>query len=1014
MAFTSASQGTRPKRTTFTILSLAFTLALLIFMCHPDQLQGFGPGSGTPRIDTRRGSGSGPSPGPARGGGGMGIGFGIGINIRPRTPALQEPIIQEPQFETEEPGDDSGADRKPRRRNTERSPQQPLFRKLAKPRVPYLSELAVDIDRTLAQLVLQQPVGTTDIYKNFLAAAEKAKDALREKEASTNLGHVFYLTGRFPESVANYSRALLISRRIGDKTGEAVALRNLAASFTAAGNFQEAEERNWEALKLFQASGNDRDWQMTLNNLGVMEKNRARYSQALNCYETALEIREEADILRALVHRNLGNFFQLWGEYGKAVQNYEMSAALSASLGDGKAAGEVMLDAGQVYAQWGRNESALGSTEKALQNFANAGAPTDWSKKLMGDLLLDAGRLDEAEPYIKDADYDSSLGRLYLLRSQPQVARKHYGQLLQAAQNEANLDEQFAAHTGLGKALEVMKSYQQAEHHYSKGVEIAEEIRSTLLVSERKNFFAARISGFLRSEPAKGLVRVSLKQKRPERSIYPSEVVRAREFADNLSQKAEGRHFDVPAGLIEQEAALTNKLASLKTALPIVPKALDNRRYAELTNRIRNAEAERKKFIKVLCQNHWDYCAVRHPSPVVLEQADIRPDEYILLFDTLSDGVAIRLLRGRKILKASFLEWKAQEMDRDIRKFREPFEQVQLSKFPIKLATSLHERLTAHVLESVPVGAPIVIIPDGVLALLPFEALVTGGVPTWKSGRYGDFPQGINYLGDRNPIVYSQSLTAMTLVRRLAKAEKTGRAVLVMADPVFEMTDERMRNLKSSKPAAGNKDHCSRAKSAIEGSCGPLNFRRLVETHELGNSLKRLYGESCEVYTGFQCTKKAFLDRVSGHPSPYGSIVFGTHGFAANDLPGLMEPVLALSMVPEGTDGFLTMTEVAGLKMNVEVAALTACKTGLGTRLEGEGVMSMGRSFQSAGARSVIMSLWSVAEQPSTLLIEEFFKGLRQGQSKLQAWTRSRAVLRDQGFEHPFFWASFIMVGEKD
>ena len=236
-----------------------------------------------------------------------------------------------------------------------------------------------------------------------------------------------------------------------------------------------------------------------------------------------------------------------------------------------------------------------------------------------------------------------------------------------------------------------------------------------------------------------------------------------------------------------------------------------------------------------------------------------------------------------------------------------------------------------------------------------------------------------------------------------------------MADPVFEMTDERARNAEVSRPVAENKDHCSRVKSAMEGSCaGRLNFRRLPQTRELSNSLKELYGDSCEIYTDFHCTKKAFLDTVSKHPGQYGSVVFGTHGFAANDLPGIMEPALALSMVPEGTDGFLTMTEIAGLKMNAEVAALTACKTGLGTRLEGEGIMSLGRSFQIAGARSVIMSLWSVAEQPSTLLMYEFFKGLRQGLGKNEAWIRSRAELRKQGFEHPFFWAPFILVGEKD
>ena len=78
-------------------------------------------------------------------------------------------------------------------------------------------------------------------------------------------------------------------------------------------------------------------------------------------------------------------------------------------------------------------------------------------------------------------------------------------------------------------------------------------IQLSSALSERRNFFAKRINGFLRSEPGRGLVRVTLKQNKADQSIYPSEVIRARGFADSLSQKAEGRNFDVPAEVLEKE-----------------------------------------------------------------------------------------------------------------------------------------------------------------------------------------------------------------------------------------------------------------------------------------------------------------------------------------------------------------------------------------------------------------------------------------------------------------------------
>jgi CHAT domain-containing protein/tetratricopeptide (TPR) repeat protein len=887
-------------------------------------------------------------------------------------------------------------------------------RKLAKPRVPYLSELIMDIDGNLVDLVQQGSSSAVTKMEKLYRAAKASNVPLKEREASTQLAHVYYLTGQVEKSGEYYSKSLLISRRIKDAAGEAEDQRNLAAACTAAGDFASAERHNLEALQQFRAAGAKTAERMTANNLGVLEKNRGRYSQALNWYETALEKENETQKLRAVTLRNLGYFFAQWGQYRRAIGNYHESAALSEQLHDYKQAAESLLDAARVEASEGKVPRAVESMEKAAQLLAQANAPTDWAKKLMGDLLMDSGRLDEAEPLLKEADYDSSLGRLNLLKGQPQKAIDAYGQLLSAAQKEQNLDELFTAYTGLGKAFEALKHYDRAQQHYGKAVEIAEDIRASLLVSERGNFFSVAVGGFLRSEPAKGQVRTSLKQNQPERSIYPGEVTRARGFADNISQKADRSHFDVGRQVIEKETALADKVAALKTALAVVPKTADSRRWEELTGRIKRVEGESRAFVKSLCENHRDYCAVIHPSPVDLRRADVGPDEHILIFDVLSDGVAIRLLKGRTIVKACLVEVNPQSLENDIRTFRAPFDRVQLGKFSGELATALHKLLTAPVLESVPVGSPVVIIPDGALALLPFEALVIRGTAAWKAGTYGPYPTGLTYLADRNPIAYSQSLTAMTLVRQLAKKEKTGPAILVMADPVFKPSDERVRDIMLSRQDADH-GNGSREKAAVQHAlAGRGSFRRLTESLELANGLRKQYGDSCNVLTGLGCTKRQFLNCISGNSNTYGSIVFGTHGFAANDIPGLMEPFLALTMVPEGTDGFLTMSDVAGLKIHTEVAALMACKSGIGARLEGEGVMSMGRSFQCAGAKSVLMSLWSVAEKPSVMLIEEFFTGRRNGLGKLQAWTRSRATVREKGFEHPFFWASFILVGEKD
>ena len=74
--------------------------------------------------------------------------------------------------------------------------------------------------------------------------------------------------------------------------------------------------------------------------------------------------------------------------------------------------------------------------------------------------------------------------------------------------------------------------------------------------------------------------------------------------------------------------------------------------------------------------------------------------------------------------------------------------------------------------------------------------------------------------------------------------------------------------------------------------------------------------------------------------------------------------------------------------------------------------MGMGWAFQYAGAKSVLMSLWSVDERSTVLLTEKFFANLRQGKGALEALRQARADLRHAGYDHPFYWAPFILVGE--
>jgi len=968
--------------------------------------------------------GSGPMPSGGGGGGGGG-GFGIGVNIGgpPIGPGgggwtylgttSQAEIDRANTQIIPEGGSAGGRKAVPQAISKPKAPQR--VAKLSKPRIGYLEDLAMEIDPGVRKAAFSNPAETLANYERVLAQARKTGDKRAEQAALANLGALYFLIGWFSRSANMFQQLLNYAAMVSDTRQQGIAQSRLIAVMIAWGDYAKAVEYSQQPpLSNFRRKTVGGP-QFLLNNLGVLEKNKGSFESARANFNEAIQANPKNNKLLVVIFSNMANLYRQWGFQKEASEYYQKAIDAAKQLGDPAKETEILLASGQGYLEMGNYQKGLEALMAAIRKSSQNGLPTDWASKLAGDAYLDAGRLQEAESLVRQADYDSSLGRLYLLKSDPGSAKKYYEQLLRAAQNAGNSDDIFTAHVGLGKVYEFTGSLDQARGNYSKAIEIIEQSRLSLLPSERRNFYSGRINGFSRSEPAKGLVRIALMQKNGAQSIYPSELLRARDFAENLARKFDFDAFGVPQEVLEKEVDFENKLASLKAGLSALPKQLEPRRYNDILNQVKKAESDAKNLTKEIAATYKSYALARYPKPVQLENALIGPEEHVILFDVLADGVGARLIKGKKVVKTAYNKLPGSDLEREIQEFRKPFETAKLDEFDPRKAARLYQILLADLMKDVPDGVPITIIPDGLLALIPFEALVTGGAPKWQEGKGGKYPTGLKYFGDRHPITYYPSITALTLTRSLASKGVQGDRRFVMADPVFTMADARAQSASSTLMAAAKSGTDSlRLMAAIEDETdGFFRLPRLAETEGLARHCsEQLYGRNCEAYTGLESSKSNFMANVVPHLASYKSMVFATHGLAASDIPGIMEPALALSMVPPGTDGFLTMSEIAGLKMSPEVAALVACQTGVGLKLPGEGVMSMGRAFLSAGAKSVVMSLWSVSEEASVNMMDSFFRNLHEGKSKLEAWTEARNSVRQAGFEHPFFWAAFVLVGE--
>lgn len=851
----------------------------------------------------------------------------------------------------------------------------------------------------------------TESHLKALPIAQKLGDRIQEGWVLNNLGWIYYNRGKSKSAKENYDKSLTIARELKNPKLEVVVLNNMGVLHRLAGRYKTAEQCYEEVLSIAERIGDRRRQSWALNNLGLVWFALGRHGKAAELYEKALAVKRNIGDLKgeSQTLNNLGLLYSSWGQYPKAADYYETALEIKKRIGDPSGEANTLNNMGLVYQAWGLNNEALERFRESLALCERLGLSTARPKDLMGSLYLDMGRVDEAEPLLKAAGYHGSLGRFYFAKSEYDRARDHYEKLRIAAEKTGNNNGLFMAYTGLGKVYEALEDYEKAEQLYEKGMNVTEELRSELLPSERKYFFDVKIGGFDRSEPARGLTRVRMKLNRGSQSIVSSEATRARAFADNLSQRSHAGYSGVPKDVLDKEEDLVVRVAALKKTRGETSKDTNAERWENLTADVRKAEEEVKSFIERLWLEYPSYAAVRYPRPVSLKEAAVDADERIVIFDVLGDGIGVKLVVGKEIAETFYKRWDPEDLEKDIRKFLTPFDKAELDQFDPELANSLYKRLLSQVLAEVPKGASVTIVPDGILALLPFEALVVSGTAEWKTGKYGDYPQGLTYLGDEHPISYYESITALTLVRKAQRDTRKAVRTLVIADPIFAKDDERLKTA-SGEPEPKFMAGTTEKLMAVTKQTG-LSFDRLPLTAKLGESLKKLDPDKTDVLQGSQASKPELF---SGHLADYRVMVFATHGYFGNDIPEVQEPVLALSFVEslDPSNGFLRMTEVMGLNLNADIVALTACQTGLGKTLSGEGVMSMGRAFQYAGARSVLMSLWSIAESPSIQLVESFFRHLKSGADKLRALALAREEIRRAGYVHPFYWAPFILVGE--
>jgi CHAT domain-containing protein len=703
----------------------------------------------------------------------------------------------------------------------------------------------------------------------------------------------------------------------------------------------------------------------------------------------------------------------------------------------------------------GRIAYANNDLETARKHFQNAFEAT-------GASLANVAKLGQAKRFRAAAR--TSLADVMLRQGKAKDAAKLYEDAAKGAKDDKRLDLMWPAQRGMGRSLwlqaadekdakKALKLREKALENYREAIATVETLRQgSIRADEARTTFLATTKDVF-DEAAGALAEMALAN---SSAVSPldgksleyaaeafkiSEQARARSLLDLLAETDSQVTGGVPAEL------LTRKQANLERQQEIAQQLTGISLFADQKKKPSDLEEELEKL-----QNEFDeienqirtsspkYAALTASQPVTLAEVQqkvlddhtalveytLRPDASYLWVVTKTSASIYKLPPRPNIDKLA-MDFRAQlipsRLQRRIVGIDVISEQEQRG---VGTATSLEEAgptiaasnaLYKVVLE--PAAANLgdkrlLIVPDGALNYIPFQALVT-------SPAANDFSSA-PYLVKTNEIVSAPSASVVAAIRQNAN-RPTGRQMLIVADPIFNSNDTRARALAATATSESRGLGLGLA-SAVADVTGQnatppptmqgLPLARLAGTRREADQISKLAqssGAQADVWLDLNASETNFENRDL---SKYRVIHVATHGLLDAERPQFTGVVLSLIGNEKG-DGFVRTDEVFNLHLGSPLVMLSACETGLGKEKRGEGVMGLTRAFMYAGAPTVGVSLWSVADRSTADLMTEFYKRLLASDTASSATSMRAAQLAMIGgkkYAAPFFWAPFVLVGD--
>jgi len=799
-----------------------------------------------------------------------------------------------------------------------------------------------------------------------------------------------------------------------------------------------------------------------LNNIGFTYDRLGEIGKAENYYEQALSHWQDPKIKNvqqeARTRINLGALYYVIGNYEEAIGHFRYIKERIGSAAQPDILYLAEMDLGRVSLARKEFDQALTHFNTAMQMFDNDLEKKRESLNSIAITLSDSGRVDEALKIVRELEplYDqqpdnkraqalryNTLGGVLFDKGDYEHALDNLNRSLSIGAEINDPELVFKVLSNVARAQSALDRLPDARRSLEKAIALNDQFRLRVdAPSLRQTYFAAYhvvyeayIDVLMRLHskyPSAGLDKLALEQ---------ADQARARSLLDSLVEAKVSVDNRIPQGLLERRRIAQEQLdeamfarAKLSAAKHTDREAVaadflyqeNLRNYNTVIAEIRDANPD---FYNLVKPEILTVEQIRHDvlddETAIIEYA-VGTDRSYVWAITRKDFVCEQL-PGREALQRLVTDLRDILTARACQKLNEaPDEKERRIRSADQEYPKISYKASRLLLGPV---APVIrnkrlaIVPDGPLHLIPFGALPDPESPEPRAGaikvRTGSrsfLPLFVNH-----EIVSLPSANTLIKLRETADLrERASKTLAVIADPVSDIDDGRLRRVLKSRTLAELRVNQSVAVTRLPQlsrglDCDPLvlRFARLKGFEEEGNAILSLVAPSRRKRSfGFNANKAA-LKRLGN----YRFIHIAAHGYVpdkANEQGGVV--LSQFDRRGNVLDRFLRLSDVYSLRLRPDLVTLSACDSGLGKDVQGEGIVSLARGFMYAGTPRVAVTLWKVEDEPTKQLMVKFYKLLLKTRRGVWAATALREAQKylweSESYNEPFFWGAFIIEGE--